>query len=437
MLTRPTLVLFAALVAGTVPLHAGSQHRSSWSNPLQSHTIDINEGTEFTPDLRGIKNIPFGGYVEVEERKGWSIRRVRVEPGPGGKLVTTYWVGGTERAMDEEAKAWFATQLMEGVRESGVGAETRVPQIMKERGAEGVLGEISHIRSNGGKVRYFEQFILRNDLSPQVLRIAMKQIGREIGSNGDKTRLMLAVAEKYRSPETRSALLDATDTISSSGDKTHLLVELMRQPVSDPQWMAGILRAAEDIPSNGDKAHVLITAAPLLSANDLVRRNFFRTLGTITSSGDTTQVLLRALEGTPWRTDANRNRFLTDVTRSTLEIHASGDKATVLRAVAPHLTRDPQLRRAFFEAAGAVPSSGDLQSVLLQVVEQKKIDTEVVVDAVRSAAENVHSMGDRASVLSAAATRFRTDPTVRAAVEAAARDIHSDGDYRRVMDALR
>src|SRR5262245_8730866 len=75
-------------------------------------------------------------------------RRFEIEAGSGGGLSVSYFVNGQSRPYDADAKAWFARVLDEAVTESGLNAGPRAQKILKERGADGLLDEISRLKSD-------------------------------------------------------------------------------------------------------------------------------------------------------------------------------------------------------------------------------------------------------------------------------------------------
>ena len=74
-----------------------------------------------------------------------------------GNLTKTYSVGESARPLDAEGRAWLERLLPKMIRESGVGAESRVARFLRQGGPNAVLAEIGLIHSDGSKRTYVEQ----------------------------------------------------------------------------------------------------------------------------------------------------------------------------------------------------------------------------------------------------------------------------------------
>jgi hypothetical protein len=83
---------------------------ASWSG--QNCHVDLHSEGEitFNEDTAAIESISPGGFFEISDRHGDTLRQVRVTPSAGG-LQFDFKVDGTEKPFDSEAKAWFSTFL--------------------------------------------------------------------------------------------------------------------------------------------------------------------------------------------------------------------------------------------------------------------------------------------------------------------------------------
>jgi beta-lactamase regulating signal transducer with metallopeptidase domain len=83
---------------------------ASWSG--QNCHVDLHSEGEitFNEDTVAIESISPGGFFEISDRHGDTLRQVRVTPSAGG-LQFDFKVDGTEKPFDSEAKAWFSTFL--------------------------------------------------------------------------------------------------------------------------------------------------------------------------------------------------------------------------------------------------------------------------------------------------------------------------------------
>lgn len=76
---------------------SGSRDGSaSWSEGQGRYRLHM-KGVRIAPDYRAIESITPGGYFRFWEEGVPEERRLEVEPGSSGELVTRYWVAGEER----------------------------------------------------------------------------------------------------------------------------------------------------------------------------------------------------------------------------------------------------------------------------------------------------------------------------------------------------
>jgi hypothetical protein len=77
--------------------------------------------------------------------------RIEVKPDADGSPVYTYRAGGRSKPFDPDARAWFAQRLPQALRELAVNVAPRIQRVYACEGADGVLEEVAHLRSDGAK----------------------------------------------------------------------------------------------------------------------------------------------------------------------------------------------------------------------------------------------------------------------------------------------
>ena len=229
MSPRPLLVLgvFAVMLIGvlevTVVHSRGGVTRFSHSTPLHGLEVTLRGDVEFTDDDRGIRRLSPGGWLEIEERKGFHRRSLRVEADGAGELEYRYREAGKTVPFDADAQAWLAERLPQVIRESGIGAEHRVERILAQAGVAGVLDESDLIESSGARTRYAIELLGQARPKPHELR-RLAELASAIPSSGDKARFLIHAAERYLAePDVFDAYIDAVDSIPSSGDHARVL----------------------------------------------------------------------------------------------------------------------------------------------------------------------------------------------------------------------
>ena len=406
-------VLAAAAPAGGPDCGSGSVRGRSWRGFLRNSndhatTIAISDDTTcvevrmegevtFTDDDRDVASVTRGGRFLASERKRGVERVIEIRPGERG-LERRYVVDG-EPGTDAEARAWLA-QLLPGIlRESAVNAKQRVARARREGGAAGVMTLISRTQSDGAKRAYFGE-LLEGGVTPDTLRLLAQLAARTISSDGDKRNVLQAVlaesgtgvslAEmgeavadissdgdkaavlvgmpaRWRADDaSRRAYFRAVNSISSDGDRRHVLTRVLEDSMDAPTLVA-LLEAAGDISSDGDKSAVLSAVARRYTLDgDAVRRAFFAAANSVSSDGDRRSVLQAALARRPLDVPV-----MLDLLSAAEEISSDHDKSTVLLAVAgrPEL-REPAVRTRFFDVLKTVSSSSDYRRVMESVVQR-------------------------------------------------------------------
>ena len=411
--------------AATPQEQSGETHtemvtRNGWN----SLTLKIDGAIEFTDDDRDIKTLSPNGDFRLEEGRLFSSRSYEVKADSAGNLTKTYSVGWNTKPLDDEARAWLGRVLPQAIRDSGIGAGPRVARILRQGGPHAVISEIGLIHSDGSKRVYLELLFSQATLNTSQLKDAARLI-RGISSDGDKAHVIIAVDTKYFTDELRPYIFEATQTISSDGDKRRVLSDFVSKDGGNGDTLVGVAKVAKHISSDGDKAQVLIEVAEPYRATDELRAAYFQAANSISSDGDHAHVLSKLLAK-----HGDDGDTLTRLLRSAEKISSDGDKARVLEEAAPQYRDEEPVRKAFFDAANSISSDGDHQQVLVTLVHRPGIGT-ATLGGIANSAQRISSDGDKARVLVELAGRD-IEP-VRDAFFAAADSIHSDGDHGRVL----
>jgi hypothetical protein len=220
-------------------------------------------------------------------------------------------------------------------------------------------------------------------------------------------------------------------TMQSSGAKrSHYEVLMSSERLSDADLDRVVQHAGRNLPSSGDLRAVLLRAAPMQRGGVRSGSALEDAITHMASSGDKTAVLEVYGETTD-------RGMLMSVMRMARTIQSSGDKARLLRRLAPrYLTgTDRDLQDAFYQVAQTIPSSGDLSNVLMISIPfaaKSPGQTMSLLDAARSIA----SSGDRSNVLVALVRSGAVQgKEVRDRFFDVAESVPSSGDRSRVLTA--
>lgn len=400
------------------------QESNGWWNGLN---VSTKGQVEFTDDDSDVKSISPGGYIRIEERRGWTTRKYEVTPSE-----RHYLVNGSSHPIDNEAKAWLAEVLPQVIRDSAVGVDARVKRILKQHGAAGVLDEIAKISNDHAKRVYFNELFANGPLQPDVLRRAARQIGREIASDGEKASLLIETSDSYlKDPApARVEFFDAVGTIASDGEHRRVLSAVLQKDGRNKESLLLCLKSAARISSDGEKARLLTEAADAFAFDGSLAPQFLDAVNTIASDGEHARVLMFLM-----RLNGLSKETMVALMKSTARIASDGEKSRVLIRASESYSNDPALRTAFFNATATIASDGEHSRVLLSLLARSGLDKESFIEIIRSAG-HIASDGEKAHVLRQVAAICPNDDSIVGALVQAVQTISSDGEYRGVMQTM-
>jgi hypothetical protein len=276
-----------------------------------------------TDDWTGIVRLSRGAALRFEQDGAGGQRRLEVRPGNDGRPLYVWKVGGVERPFDAAGREWLRGMLLRFVRGTGYDAERRVAWLLERRGADGLLAEVAQIPGDFVKRLYLEQLFATRGLTADVLQRAIAQAGREMRSDHELSRSLLAAAG---SPA-----------------------------INAPAGAVALLRSARGIGSDFELAELLIAFAAKRGLDDTaVLRAYGEAVGEIGSDSERRRTLSAAVQ----RGDLSPEALLT-VLRSAREIGSSDDRATLLVEIAGRYSLTGATREAYLAAAGSIRSGYD------------------------------------------------------------------------------
>jgi len=369
-----------------------------WSD--DSHRFDVRlRGTvTFTDDLTDVQSLSDGGYLTLRD---WStvVPHTIEITSSGGTLTRTYFVAGLKRPWDEEAKRFLATQLPIMVRQSGIGAESRVKSIFERRGVNGVFEEIDRLGGDYARRLYLVALIDVARFDAASVQPLLQRVGDRMKSDYDRRQVLEHVASTvpldrkaaaayvqamatmtsdYDQREALSALAKGNgpavdgDTLApalahmkSSYDKRMVLEQMIARDGLSTDGKRIVLAAVADLSGQYDRRQVLTAYIARFGVEPALREPFFATVRSISSNYDRREALTAlAKKGSagPGMQDA----VLDVVAHMTSDY----DRAEVLLAFVPVV--DAATRPAFVSAAESIKSSHDQNRVLAALVKAER-----------------------------------------------------------------
>jgi hypothetical protein len=331
------------------------------------HSLEIRAkgGLEFTDDDSDVKSMARDGYLMIEERRGSMSRRLEVSPGADAEPQRMFFVRGQAHAFDQEGRSWLAEVLPDVIRNTAIGAPARVRRIYKQRGADGVLNEISLIKSDGAKRIYFRELLGIGNLGVATLRKTARQVAREISSDGEKAVLLIETADLYLGDKAIAPdYFEAVGSISSDGEHRRVLSAILKKS-PDTENILRALKSARAISSDGEKANLLIQHSVVFLEHPTSLPSLFDVINSISSDGEHARVLSSLL-----KRNALGKENLMRVLRSTERISSDGEKANVLISAARIYASDASALSAIADVTKTISSDSERQRVLKTIARQ-------------------------------------------------------------------
>lgn len=304
MLARLTPILFFTFALWQLPLGkveakpstvAWQQTRNSvsqrngvwewkWSKDGNSLELTIRGEVEFNDDSTEVKSLSPGGSLELKERRAGVNRQLEIKPGSGGGLSISYFVDGRSQSFGAEAKAWLARVLNEAVTENGLNARPRAQKILRERGAGGLLDEISRFKSDHVKGLYVQELYKSGGLDEQTAPRLIGIVAREMSSDHYKAQVLVGLPQSLlREEAVRQAYQEAIRSIGSDHYQAEALSANLKSSQLMKEVALSVCSGAGLISSDFYKAQVLRRVSASSLTDDAVRSAFVAAVVTIGS----------------------------------------------------------------------------------------------------------------------------------------------------------
>lgn len=357
----------ALVVALGIAAPAAAQEHSHITSNSETRIVDDNGSRRMEIRARGavefneagdwVTSVGAGGHLTIEERDGGSERRLEFRPGNGGFQVR-YFVGGRDRALDASGREWARRLVLHAVRESGLGAERRVARIRARSGVNGVLAEISHLRSDTGRRMYYLALLNSGAMGTGEFARVMEDVGRRMGSDVE-TRLVLMEAVDQASDATRiAAVLRAAQGIDSDVETRLVLTRVTeRHRFSDSASRDAFFRTVGGLGSDVERRIVLTGAADERLADGPSREAFFRAVHEFDSDVERRIVLTQVLRNVSEATAIS-------AIQSAGEMNSDVEKRIVLTQVPSSRLRTARVAATYRRVAVAMRSDVERRMVM-------------------------------------------------------------------------
>src|SRR5262249_889645 len=174
-----------------------AHYRSSWNEGWRQLRVESRGRVELTDDERDVKSVSPDGYFEISSRGWWSLfgQRYIVRGNADGTTTRRFTVGSAERPLNAETRAWIGDTIQRIARSGFDGEGRGAAGIVGREGPSGVLDAIPLSSSDFVKAKYFILLFSQAQLDPRIAERAISESGREIASDYELARVLMAAVE--------------------------------------------------------------------------------------------------------------------------------------------------------------------------------------------------------------------------------------------------
>jgi hypothetical protein len=405
---------------------------AAWSGPGCSIDAHSTGTVRFNAEATAIESISSGGYFEVNEREGDSLRHLRVEPGANGQLNFTYKVNGTQQEFGAGAHAWFSSFLLALERTSGFAVNTRVPALLAKGGPQAVLAEISNLNSDYVRQIYFAKLFENATLPGPLLVKALQQARDEISTDYSLAQVLLTIAQRYdlNDEAQRVAFLNGANKLNTDYEHARVLIELLKRPNLSPQLVRATLESAKSINTDYEKGRILTTLAGLSGFNEGEITTYLDLASAINTDYEHSRTLLALMEHQKLSPAA-----VNQVLKSASSINTDYEKSRILLAVSESHNFDEKQIATYLSLVDSIGTDYERSRDLIALMQQHKLANDSVGRIIAESAK-IGTDYEKAHVLTEAAARYQMQGTLRDAYVKAADSIGTEYDRNRTLAAI-
>jgi hypothetical protein len=372
----------------------------SWSDGHSRLDVTLNGTVTFADDLSDVETLSDGGSLTIRDWSSVVPHTIEIKSS-AGTLTRKYYVAGLERPWTDDARQRLASHITTLVRNSGLGAESRVKSIFDKKGVAGVLDEVDLLGGDYARRRYLTVLLDTAHLDAGGVLPVLRRVAENMKSDYDRRQVLEHVARRVtldqraasayvqvlasmRSDYDRrqslttlfaasgqiadaGALFTAIDSMRSSYDKRQVLAELLGRASLGVDMKQAILRAAAGIQSDYDRGQVLLAYVQNFGVEPAVVTPFFTAVNATRSAYERRRILMAVAKKIPVTREVQQAAF-----ESIATMPSDYDRAEALLAFLGAQPLDASARQAFVAAAEKIRSSHDQNRVLAALVRAER-----------------------------------------------------------------
>jgi beta-lactamase regulating signal transducer with metallopeptidase domain len=403
---------------------------ATWSGDDCNVDLRAEGEIAFTADAMQIQSISSGGFFEVNQRQGSTLRQIKVTPSAGG-LQFVYKLNGKEQPFDAEAKSWFSAFLLALERSTGLSADTRVPKLFAQGGPTAVLDEVNNLQGDYVRARYLLKLLEQPKLAqPVVIRI-INQSGQQISSDYELARVLMEVSKQYDLADeaSRNAFLSSTGKLRSDYEHARVLIELLKRPNISKENVRVALDSSANIKSDYEKSRILLSLLEQKSFDQSYLDFYLKMVSTIQSDYEKSRDLLAPMQKYPLA--LNQTNQIMD---AAAEIRSDYEKSRLLIALAQKGSFDEKQMANYLKVVDAIKSDYERSRALMELMQHNRLSTASVSKALEAVSRG-NSDNEKSRVLTSLVTG-QFDENQTASYLRAVDSMTSDFERARCLLAL-
>jgi hypothetical protein len=423
-----TLCFASAASAGvSFGFEDSDDHHYFRSTGLTSFEVRYSGEIELSPDQEHVVSIAPGGSLEIETRRLFTFRKLRVTAAANGAPELRYW-RADRRGSEPDARAFLERHLPEVARVTAVGARAEARRLLAEGGPHRVLSTLGDRESDEAHEIYIETILDGAAIDTPTGLEMIRDAARQISGSSRLSRLLVRLARKLPpDAELTAKLARACDEISSSSARREALVGIADARGVPPPAAEDFGRSVSGISSSSEKASAIEHLAAV-SADPRAISELAGAADTIDSSSERHRAL-SALAGRPGVSGAALLRIF----KASEGINSSSEKASFLAGAAA-VGLSGEAIRAYLHASETIDSSSETRRALVALL-RPELSRDGWISTVK-AASRISSSSEKASFLARAAAAPAIDSAMLAAYLECAGSIDSSSEKRRALIVL-
>ena len=226
------------------------RYTMKYSSAGCSGDVRIEGKLRYSSNFEQITGLSEDGFIRIEENDGGTRRRLEASPSGNG-LSFKWWINGTERPFDAEAREWFDAWTLLMFREMGFAANERATAMVHSGGADAILREVKLMSSDYVQATYLGVALEKGNLDAGAVERVLAATNTALESDYYiATTLTHASKGVAFSSGARRSYLSAAGKMSSDFYKEQALGELVKNGRLEHNEIAEVLRQANMIDSD-------------------------------------------------------------------------------------------------------------------------------------------------------------------------------------------